>query len=84
MIGTEGGSYSDDPEAVKHFLSYQYRYMGGAEPYFLAFSYWILANLEGGSADSRWEWQALFRQNYVHPVVTDFFYRNGARQEAAN
>lgn len=76
MIGTEGGSYSDNPETVKNHLSFQYTYMRDAEPYFLAFSYWLLANREGGSHDDRWEYQTLFRPGYVHPVVTDFFYRN--------
>jgi hypothetical protein len=77
MVGTEGGSYSDDPNVVKDLLAYQYGYMRDAEPYFLAFSYWIIANQEGGSYDPAWEWQALFRANYVHPVVGDYFYRNG-------
>lgn len=75
MIGTEGGSYSDNPEEVKYHLAHQYGYMADAEPYFFAFSYWVLANLEGGSWDPEWEWQTLFRAGYVHPVVTDFFYR---------
>lgn len=75
MIGTEGGSYSEDPEVVRHHLAQQYGYMADAEPYFFAFSYWVLANLEGGSADAAWEWQTLFRAGYIHPVVTDFFYR---------
>ncbi|MDX1689195.1 MAG: hypothetical protein R3248_14525, partial [Candidatus Promineifilaceae bacterium] len=74
MIGTEGGSYSDNPEVVKNHLAYQYRYMRDAEPYLLAYSYWLLANEAGGSHDSRWEYQALFREGYVHPVVPDFFY----------
>jgi hypothetical protein len=75
IIGTEGGSYSDSPEEVKYHLAQQYGYMAGAEPYFLAFSYWVLANQEGGSWDPGWEWQTLFRAGYVHPVVTDFFYK---------
>ncbi|HZD10894.1 MAG TPA: hypothetical protein VE553_06090 [Candidatus Binatia bacterium] len=77
IIGTEGGSYSDDPAVVERLLRYQYNYMKNAEPYFLAFSYWALANMEGGSWDSTWEWQTLFRRNYVHPVVSDFFYKGG-------
>jgi hypothetical protein len=78
MIGTEGGSYSDNPDVVKDLLAYQYGYMRDAEPYFLAFSYWIVANQAGGSHDAAWEWQALFRASgYVHPVVADFFYKNG-------
>jgi len=75
MIGTEGGSYSENPDEVRHHLARQYGYMAEAEPYFFAFSYWILANQEGGSWDPAWEWQALFRAGYVHPVVTDFFYK---------
>jgi hypothetical protein len=75
MIGTEGGSYSDNPEEVRLHLSRQYGYMADAEPYFLAFSYWVLANQEGGSWDAGWEWQALFRAGYVHSVVTEFFYK---------
>lgn len=76
MIGTEGGSYSNDPEIEKQFLIYQYSYMREAEPYFFAFSAWLLANLEGESGDPSWEWQSWFRNSFVHPVVTDFFYQN--------
>jgi hypothetical protein len=76
MIGTEGGSYSPDREVEKQFIIYQYTYMRNAEPYFLAFSYWLLANREGGGHDSNWEWQALFQPGFVHPAVTDFFYQN--------
>jgi hypothetical protein len=74
MIGTEGGSYSDNPDEVTFHLANQYGYMADAEPYFFAFTYWLLANQEGGSWDTTWEWQTLFRRGYVHPVVTDFFY----------
>lgn len=76
MIGTEAGSYSPDPQIEKQFIVFQYSYMRNAEPYFFAHSHWLLANEEGGSFDPSWEWQALFRRNFVHPVVTDFFYRN--------
>jgi hypothetical protein len=74
MIGTEGGSYSSNPEEVTRLLRFQYNYMHSAEPYLMAFSYWIVANREGGSWDDTWEWQALFRKDYVHPVVSEFFY----------
>jgi hypothetical protein len=76
QIGTEAGSYHPDPQVEKQYLIFQYTYMRDAEPYFFAHSHWLLANLEGGSADSSWEWQSLFRRGFVHPVVTDFFYRN--------
>jgi hypothetical protein len=77
MIGTEGGSYSTDPQVEKELLIYQYSYMRNAEPYLFAFSPWLLANEAGGSFDPTWEWQALFRDGWVHPVVTDFLYVNG-------
>lgn len=76
IIGTEGGSYSSDINVEKSLIIYQYAYMREAEPYFFAFSYWILANREGGSGDGAWEWQSWFRANYVHPIVGEFFYRN--------
>lgn len=76
IIGTEGGSYHSDPQVEKQMLIWQYSYMRDREPYFLAFSDWVLANQEGGGHDSTWEWQALFRPGFVHPVVTDFFYQN--------
>ncbi len=76
MIGTEGGSYSSDPQVEKEFLMYQYNYMRNAEPYLFAFSHWLLANSEGGGHDPAWEYQALFRSGFVHPLVTDFFYQS--------
>jgi hypothetical protein len=75
MIGTEGGSYSPDRNVELELIRYQYTYMRDAEPYFLAFSYWLLANTEGGAHDRTWEWQALFKPGFVHPAVTEFFYR---------
>jgi hypothetical protein len=47
-----------------------------AEPYYFAFSYWLLANGVAGSFDNRWEFQALFRKDFVHPLVSEFFYQN--------
>jgi hypothetical protein len=76
IIGTEGGSYSPDRSLETQLIVQQYSYMRDSEPYFLAFSYWILANREGGSGDEVWEWQALFQPGFVHPVITDFFYQN--------
>jgi hypothetical protein len=76
MIGTEGGSYHPNPQVEKDLLVAQYSYMRGAEPYFFAFSHWLLANEVGGSFDDTWEWQTLFRDGFIHPLVTDFFYQN--------
>ena len=39
-------------------------------------SYWLLANSAGGAHDSTWEWQALFKPGFVHPAITEFFYKN--------
>ncbi|HFQ92932.1 MAG TPA: hypothetical protein ENK32_02905 [Anaerolineae bacterium] len=79
IIGTEGGSYSDDPNVELQFIRYQYDYMRrpDREPYFFAFSWWLLANKAGGGWDPQWEWQTLFRPGYTHPAVTEYFYRNG-------
>lgn len=76
IIGTEGGSYHPDPNVDRQFIEYQYTYMRNREPYFFAFSYWLIANRAGGGHDTQWEWQTLIRPNYVHPVVTEFFYKN--------
>jgi hypothetical protein len=76
MIGTEGGSYSANPLVEKDLIMFQYTYMRQAEPYFFAFSHWLIANGVAGSWDDRWEFQTLFRDGFVHPVVTDFFYTN--------
>ncbi len=76
MIGTEGGSYHPDPQVEKNLLVSQYSYMRSAEPYFFAFSHWLLASHEGGAWDTSWEFQALFRKDFVHPLVTEFFYQN--------
>ncbi|MFQ5434195.1 MAG: hypothetical protein ACE5FD_04895 [Anaerolineae bacterium] len=76
IIGTEGGSYSSDPMVEAQYIAFQYQAMRTREPFFLAFSYWVLANQEGGHFDGRWEYQALFRSGFVHPAVTEFFYQN--------
>ena len=75
MLGTEAGSYHPDPQIEKQQLIWQYSYMREREPYFFVHSHWLLANQLGGSFDTSWEYQTLFRQGFVHPVVTDFFYK---------
>lgn len=76
IVGTEAGSYAPENRALEtDLIRYQYSYMENAEPYFLAFSYWLLANRAGGGNDDAWEWQALFKPGFVHPVVTEFFYQ---------
>ncbi len=77
IIGTEGGSYAPDPHTELQFIRYQYEYMRNREPYFFAFSYWLIANRAGGGWDDQWEWQTLIRPGWKHPAVTEFFYTNG-------
>lgn len=76
MVGTEGGSYHEDPQVELQFIRHQYQYMRNREPYFFAFSYWLIANRAGGGHDGQWEWQTLIRPGYVHVAVTEFFYKN--------
>ncbi len=79
IIGTEGGSYHQDPQVELDLLRWQYGYMKTArvqEPYFFAFSWWLLANRAGGGGDMTWEWQTLFKPGGTHPAVTEFFYRH--------
>ncbi len=77
MIGTEGGSYSENSAEQTNQIAWQYRAMQNVEPYYFVFSYWLLANQAGGGPDDAWEWQALFKgDGSVHPAVTDFFYVN--------
>lgn len=79
IIGTEGGSYSDNTDLVIDLAYFQYGFMKEArvsDPYYFAITWWLIANKSGGGFDSTWEWQALFRPGYTHPVVTDYFYKN--------
>ncbi len=79
IIGTEGGSYSDDPNLVIDLARYQYGFMAEAkesDPYYFATTWWLIANKAGGGFDNTWEWQALFQPGYTHPVVTEYFYKN--------
>ena len=79
IIGTEGGSYSDNTDLVIDLASYQYGFMKEAkesDPYYFAITWWLIANKAGGGHDSTWEWQALFQPGYTHPVVHNYFYKN--------
>jgi hypothetical protein len=72
MIGTEGGTFTagpeDEPRRVQ-LVTDAYRYMNTREPYNFAYSYWVIANGQGGGHDSAWEWQALFRNDGTSPLV---------------
>ncbi|MCS7220777.1 MAG: hypothetical protein RML36_09630 [Anaerolineae bacterium] len=73
QIGTEGGVYCgphlSEEEQVR-ILADAYRYMRHREPYYLAYTYWVIANALGGGHDPAWESQALFRvDGKVSPLV---------------
>ena len=38
-------------------------------PYNFAYTYWVIANQEGGGHDEDFEQQALFQPGYVSPIV---------------
>jgi len=65
LIGTEGGIYpgGEVTEADQiRIVADAYRYLPRREPYYFAYSLWVLANKAGGGQDERWEYQALYRQ----------------------
>ncbi|HEY66048.1 MAG TPA: hypothetical protein G4O02_15910 [Caldilineae bacterium] len=73
QIGTEAGVYAgpqlSEEEQVR-ILTEAYRYMQRREPYYFAYSYWVIANALGGGRDPAWEHQALFQVNgKVSPLV---------------
>ncbi|GAB4564770.1 MAG: hypothetical protein Kow0047_14760 [Anaerolineae bacterium] len=73
QIGTEAGIYVDGQISLDQqvrILSDAYGYMARREPYYLAYTYWIIANQLGGGHDPAWEHQALFRADgWVSPLV---------------
>ena len=80
IVGTEGGTHIDwhaPPEArqIDEALQTQrvvdaYRHMATQrEPYNFAYTYWVIANQEGGGHDEDFEQQALFQPGYVSPIV---------------
>lgn len=72
MIGTEGGTYPGGDFTVQEqteSVRQSYAFMPQSEPYFLAYSYWIIANEEGGGHDKAFSHQALFRPDGVSPIV---------------
>jgi len=73
QIGTEAGIYPGpqlDQQEQTRIVADAYAYMKRREPYYLAYTYWIIANGLGGGHDPAWEHQALFRADgSVHPLV---------------
>jgi hypothetical protein len=79
MIGTEGGTHPGNDfdrryPAVNEARQTQlvldgYRYLQRREPYYFAYSYWIIANEVGGGGDPAWREHALFQPGYTSPIV---------------
>jgi len=79
IIGTEGGTHigsADDKtfppidEAKQiDMVTGAYRYMKNREPYNFVYTYWIIANEEGGGHDGAFSHQALFRPDGRSPLV---------------
>ena len=73
IIGTEGGTYLDndsvDEARQVAMVTGAYRYMKTREPYNFAYTYWLIANEEGGGTDPTFTHQALFRPGWQSPVV---------------
>ena len=74
MVSTEGGGFartsSDESRQTAAVLeAYQRVASPNAPDYLLNYTYWVIANAEGGGHDSAWEWQALFQNGHTSPLV---------------
>ncbi len=75
QIGTEAGIYPGQnlsEEEAARIVADAYRYLPQREPYYFAYTYWIIANETGlGPADPAWNHQALFRPDgTTSPLVS--------------
>ncbi|MBI2940887.1 MAG: hypothetical protein HYY04_10660 [Chloroflexi bacterium] len=80
IIGTEGGTFvgsKEDltfPEVTEErqvqMVVDAYRYLKRREPYYFAYTYWVIANEEGGGHDQGFSRHAMFKPGQVSPVVT--------------
>jgi len=72
LIGTEGGTHpggSISEARQVEMVREAYRAMADVEPYNFAYTYWLIANAEGGGKDPAFEQHALFQPGRVSPVV---------------
>ena len=79
IIGTEGGThvgaqndgeYPEISEAKQvDMVQGAYNYMKNRDPYNFAYSYWVIANEEGGGTEPKFSKQALFQPDKISPVV---------------
>lgn len=74
MVSTEGGGFarteSDEARRTQAVLgAYQHVASAGAPDYLFNYTYWVIANAEGGGHDPAWEWQALFQNGHTSDLV---------------
>ena len=72
LIGTEGGTHAGGSISVARqaeMVRDAYRAMSNVEPYNFAYTYWLIANAEGGGKDQAFEQHALFQPGRASPVV---------------
>jgi hypothetical protein len=78
IISTEGGAYpgnqedprlppNDEATSIKRVLD-SYLYMRQAEPYYFAYTYWVLAN-DASGLTGPWSHQALYRNGQWTPLA---------------
>ena len=74
MVSTEGGGFArdatDEARQTQAVLgAYQRVASPNAPNYLFNYTYWVIANAEGGGHDPAWEWQALFQNGHTSPLV---------------
>ncbi len=74
MVSTEGGGFTptgaDESQRTQAVLSAFQRVASPSAPdYLFNYTYWVIANAEGGGHDSAWEWQALFQNGHTSELV---------------
>jgi hypothetical protein len=72
LVGTEAGIYPDEqvtPTEQLRVVREAYDHMQEREPYYFAYSLWVIANEAGGGRDPRWESQALYRTDGATPLA---------------
>jgi len=79
IIGTEGGTHMGSAndstfpaiteELQTNMVADAYRRMLQREPYNFAYTYWVIANEEGGGHDPSFSQHALFQPDYTSPIV---------------
>jgi len=74
MVSTEGGGFArtaaDEAARTDAVLAaYNHVASAAAPDYLFNYTYWVIANAEGGGHDPAWEWQALFQNGHTSQLV---------------